>query len=1717
MTLSQPLVERIGECLRADLRRAAPGHCLRVDHLTYGDAIALCQSIEQDAEPTNDIQASVLDTEGLPPYGLRPEQAIEVRNRKHMRLCLFVPAGSGDAAASSLQNAFGEWNLDAALDGIASELLRSLPDDLRPASLAVREQLRRPLRASSERWADYLASVADGPTEARAGMELWRVGLIPDAESVGFAERLADNRRSTVALVHAARPQSSLTERLNDIGLRPGPVRDALMRYLANHTLRDARGWQRGMTEPPQRGAVTFERWAFERPEGADLEMIEVHPLLDAAGLVDAKTGLMQPGGPGTQPIAVAGAKRKVTVRWRSVPSKVTSASRWRAQLIPAVGEYSAEEEAEAELPDATAAAKSRRVSIPLSLDLVSTPVRAVQIRIVALDEHGAELREAQTGNIVAGLSTEFWLESETEESDTSSTARVRVAGVQNRPLARLRAAMELDDEIVEPAGQWSEGDIDVYQFTLNGRLTSRLLVPRVLRRLEECRIADDTHLAFEANIEAGDRLTADGITPIEVPLLGEEYDRLQLRRRDFMRRLRAQDHRGLVAVADWSPELARAARAYAAAFREALSSASTGAALGLFRLDTLSLTIAHPRGAETAILTLPTHPLRLLWYSAYCELLHHWEEALAGIGRAERFRHLDLDIVERVAPLNVPALLPTADGTFLFSQNLSFFWGLLLPLAARDPARRIADLAAAIGLEPEDALMADLPPERLAAELRAYQDVHPYLATLRLNVLNPGGGAFLAAALRELTGSIDASEDDSGRRSPSLDLLLHSHRPLPLSIPPIEDLQRDLYERRSVGDQHHLVPLCGVALRPIEDAAQLPGGDVNVAVAFDAFEPQAIAVPDADERDSLSFYGLLLRLLPTFQPSDGNARWEYHLAIPPTAARERHPVTPGYTNEIADTHRAWLRRAATAIAPESERDAVPALVAELDPNQRTLLDALHEQSDWVIFLDRFLGVDFFDFPRDPDLSRVASRYLLDYSPEFLEGLGHRMLVTTAHREEVGEILGRAMHELGFAIVEESVGEVLRHLKTISGRLALRVVGDTSRAREAVSLGVVAAYLRARGELDDAILIPVDAHPEIFGLWARRAQATPRARCDLMRIRFQRGRLVVTFIEVKSRAAAGQSEELANRIVDQIEATEQVMRDLFFRRDPRRLDHVLQRSRLASVLRFYLQRAWRHGLISSEQSRDEHESAIARLETGIPDMRVDRRGFIVNLAAHPEPSLRIRDSTIQLITARDVAELGMATEVPRDEDSRGAEGAVAIDDSTTEHKNDAGAGDPTGPQSGDGRESVDAAHDLDAAAREHQADLKGDEEVARGPSASAAPEKAPSVAEVLEPSAGDSGVRLDAPPVEEAPKPSPGESVSRLEITAVLGQTPVDQTDVVWRASVRGSPHLFILGIPGQGKSWTVTRLLLELTRQGVPALVFDFHGQFSDPESRYARAASPAVLDAAQGLPFSPFEAETAREAGTSFWQTNAFVVAEIFEYVCGLGDIQRDVVYEAIRDCYQSVGFGSGDPRRLPTIAEVASRLQELEEERRVRNVVPRCRPLLEFGLFSDEETGVGVGQERFADLIRRGAVLDVSRQGLEELQLAAGAFVLRKIYKEMFRWGETDRIQLVLVLDEAHRLARDITLPKIMKEGRKFGIAVVVASQGLADFHTDVVGNAGTKVIFRTNFPMSKKVGGFLRAPARVDLATAIEQLSVGEAYVQTPEMSTAARVRMTPLVE
>ena len=147
----------------------------------------------------------------------------------------------------------------------------------------------------------------------------------------------------------------------------------------------------------------------------------------------------------------------------------------------------------------------------------------------------------------------------------------------------------------------------------------------------------------------------------------------------------------------------------------------------------------------------------------------------------------------------------------------------------------------------------------------------------------------------------------------------------------------------------------------------------------------------------------------------------------------------------------------------------------------------------------------------------------------------------------------------------------------------------------------------------------------------------------------------------------------------------------------------------------------------------------------------------------------------------------------------------------------------------------------------------------------------------------DAVTPVTPPPTPPENPPRPGDEVSPpppnerpSEISVPLGVS-LDDEVVEWKASVKGSPHLFIIGIPGQGKSWTVTRLLCESARQGLPALTIDFHGQFGSSASEYYRLAKPTVWEATQGLPFSPFDAVSTQDGGTNYWKTNCFAVAEI------------------------------------------------------------------------------------------------------------------------------------------------------------------------------------------------------------------------------------------------
>src|SRR5207249_5930002 len=93
-------------------------------------------------------------------------------------------------------------------------------------------------------------------------------------------------------------------------------------------------------------------------------------------------------------------------------------------------------------------------------------------------------------------------------------------------------------------------------------------------------------------------------------------------------------------------------------------------------------------------------------------------------------------------------------------------------------------------------------------------------------------------------------------------------------------------------------------------------------------------------------------------------------------------------------------------------------------------------------------------------------------------------------------------------------------------------------------------------------------------------------------------------------------------------------------------------------------------------------------------------------------------------------------------------------------------------------------------------------------------------------------------------------------------------------------------------------------------------------------------------------------------------------------------------------------------------------------------------------------------------------------------------------------------IIAIDEAWKLCRsEGSLPvAIVKEGRKFGYALFVASQdATADLAESILANAGTTVIFRTQHP---KYLNFFKSAYGLNEQelSRVQNLSVGEALVK-----------------
>jgi hypothetical protein len=619
-----------------------------------------------------------------------------------------------------------------------------------------------------------------------------------------------------------------------------------------------------------------------------------------------------------------------------------------------------------------------------------------------------------------------------------------------------------------------------------------------------------------------------------------------------------------------------------------------------LATLDTVELRWRGPVGVPNRALILsPTHPLRVLWHlrhaAATNRIVSDWHGGKA-VPSWPRF----LDRLLGLRPVNLPQVLFDERGRgYVECGLLAGGWSLYAPEAPAgspgpDPSEYRSTVCQFLELKPHDA--ADLSPDAIAQPIQEYLQLHPYVGQLRINVFGSGDGRVVAEALRELE-KWRVGQDRWNPPPLRYCVQLFSH---PQSIASTGEALEDLLDPdRQVGQDdeftlassNHLFPKLVFSRNPLAAFADHPDSfPAHVAIVADQFALQCRLGNVAALARGLYLNGLVSE--PDVTPSGDGSGVTWVKGVNPGAASP--DALEGRVLAAVQS-----AQAAVATGRPQPTHVAPVVALRVAAESQALMRAVHSACDWVLTVDRNLGIEFYD-RRDSD----DTGYLLDFTPEYLQADRRKVFLTTRRPAELEAFVRPAMEQFGLPAADPVPRAVVETLRSLSGRLALRLIASPSQTAEVVGLLLARWLLGEVGALADHVVIPLDAHRRWFATDKSGTLPDPSGkRADLLLAGFspneRRIRLHVVEVKLREDVTAVGRHELYRYMAEQTARTCDRLRQLF---DPNlypepRPDSALLAKEFGTLLRFYIDRGARYGLINPAAA-EEAKAFVTGLDAG---------------------------------------------------------------------------------------------------------------------------------------------------------------------------------------------------------------------------------------------------------------------------------------------------------------------------------------------------------------------------------------------------------------------------------------------------------------------------------------------------------------------------------------
>lgn len=1631
----EEIAQAVFNDLKAKLLNKQRNHCLRVDYLPKDVMHFACEKINTDAELTaKQVEAYLLTDKKSAPFEVESGRLIELRNRLDFGvLVVFIPQGFKGAAEDSYDiHTFESYDLAGVLAQHRNVIINSFPEEqqaivksVMETSVARKQRIENQLR--------YLSALKnDECTWETAGGYLHHLNLIPDLKlkEEDVQARLLRNGECVDQLSDIDKTIFLAIEAMVNKGLDPshGEIKKHLLEFFRNQNQVKVRDWtEKILTDKDWLKKISFDKWRFKDLAGDQIELF-LEPFRDKAGNPLSTTGLTVEGDN-----LLATTNTKLKVKWKTNPRKTPKVSQFVIIL-----EREEQSDASNELHRKTAKGTTEQANFPFKdVDLEPGEEWLVQIRVVALDEKKAKIAE--------DISEPFYLRG--EESDTTTGETKRFNRIRNVAEATFKATYRFKREIEIESQGLESGRILMYRIKTNPRETYQIPLNDLLYDLEKKILNDPFNCGvYEVDIRNRGFIEQSDfkVGNISLSVFKTEFNEFLEARRELFHTITSADASSVIETLDlrqfqnYIIDYGKAYKKLTDTIANAITNSPDAEVNNLLtnthllnRLDTIHIKLGTVDEPEEMILMAPTHPLKMLWLLQYQLMLFDWSAKLLDLDDSEYSKAVDIEGFEKILPLNIPNALAFEQNSFFVNTDvLDLFWSIFPKSTTTDIRKVVAMISKALGYKNDLGNISSVSPSQIADRLWRYLRHHPYIKTLKLNVLNPGDGQLFLNTIRELQKMDEFKNlryDITFYGTLGYELMGSAFDELMNDESLTEGSRPDIDDELLEPSHNPLFPKLFFSKVKVDPTkwTDIEFREANVTVIIDQFVTKSIARPVGDVPGSYFLHSLLAEYRSEFNVMEDAVTWSRKVVPSPTAEINEGDESAALIFNIGKN---VLGLSCSYYEWGKSIEYVPTIQLELNKQDRHILSEIHKRSDWVFTIDRNFGIEYFDNPEDSNPNLKS--YLIDYTPEFMDGVGHRLIVSTGWLAEIEKLIEDGLKKINIPTSNFRAIKVLDIIKSVSGKLALKLINNPNNAREIIGLAITRLALEKDGLMQNGILIPVDTHIDMFAQSKRRNsdEEISVKRNDLILVTAKNGKLNINLIEVKFRSGEGsitESMALKEEIVKKNDNSEKAFRTKFISDDENpKIDVHLTNKSLSTLIGFYLERAIRHNLC---EDSSELKTLVESINTGDFEFEFEKSGYIIHWSGITKPIDNYKGNTVYELGNKEICELLEIRETEIEE---------APENNSSNLDDNLPAPNPDEPKT-------------PTPSGEVKAEPKG-----------------------------------EVKPVDEKPQDEKKEEVKAEQpiietpITTkpriILGSNVDNGKDVVFdpitmNPKKLANQHLLIVGKSGAGKSQTTSSVLYELSKQEIPFLILDFQGEYissvltNSKDESFAEATNAMTLDPSYGMDINPLELSVDGNTGQKIgYMSNVYQVSSILKQIFGLGDIQHPVLKDAIKRAYQEKGFSVTDRstwnNEPPQFQDIWSILEFMEQNEgtNVRNLKYRIEPLFENNIFVSGEGSVSIN-----DILSKNSIIDLSKLHTPELMKSVARFVLQAVYNRMLADGPSKSIKLYVVIDEAHKLSYDQTLTDLIREARKYGVGFILASQSVRDFATVVFENMGTKI--------------------------------------------------------